>query len=285
MTASNEVNGGGGRAVRSPLGRSAAAITAAIQRLLRPPRASRQARSFTALRLAAMFAISVALLLLCMIFVDAPAANAALRLPHGVRQFFDAITDFGKSGWFLWPLALLFLLLTFVPRERLTAFAQAVLAATMVRLGFLFLAIGAPGLFVTIVKRFIGRARPMVTGIVDPFVFEPFKWTAAYAGFPSGHTTTAFSVLVAFGALWPRARAVLWIYALLIAASRIVVSAHYPSDVLGGAIVGTLGTLMVRRYFALRHLGFSIAPDGVPHLYPGPSLRRIKSVARALAGK
>lgn len=285
MTASNQVNGGGGRAVRSPLGRSAAAITAAVQRLLRPPRASRQARSFTALRLTALCAISVALLLLGMIFVDAPAADAALRLPHGVRQFFDVVSDFGKSGWFLWPLVLLFLLLTVLPRERLTPFAQGVLAAMMVRIGFLFFAIGVPGVFVSIVKRFIGRARPMVTGVVDPFVFAPDKWTAAYASFPSGHTTTAFSVLVAFGALWPRARALLWTYALLIAVSRIVVSAHYPSDVLGGAIVGTLGTLMVRRYFALRHLGFSIAPDGVPRLYPGPSPRRIKSVARALAGK
>jgi hypothetical protein len=40
--------------------------------------------------------------------------------------------------------------------------------------------------------------------------------------------------------------------------------------------------LMVRRWFALRRLGFSLGPDGVPHQFPGPSLRRIKSVARNL---
>ena len=74
----------------------------------------------------------------------------------------------------------------------------------------------------------------------------------------------------------------LWIYALAIAASRIVVSAHYPSDVLAGAVVGTVGALLVRRAFALRRLGFTLAPDGRVHLYPGPSLRRLKAVAREL---
>ena len=45
------------------------------------------------------------------------------------------------------------------------------------------------------------------------------------ASFPSGHATTAFAALVAIGVMFPRARPLLWVYALLIAASRIVVSA------------------------------------------------------------
>ena len=194
---------------------------------------------------------------------------------------FDDITDFGKSGWFLWPLGLLFLALAALPRA-LTPVSQRVLAAVMVRIGFLFAAIAVPGLFVTIVKRIIGRARPNVGGSLDPFLFSPFKWEAAYAGMPSGHATTAFAVLVAFGTLWPRARTALLIYAVLICISRVVVTAHYPTDVLAGALVGAVGAMMVRRYFALRRLGFSIGPGGEIHQLPGPSLRRIKSVAREL---
>ena len=94
---------------------------------------------------------------------------------------------------------------------------QLVLAAVMVRVGFLFVAIGVPGLFATIIKRMIGRARPLVGGSLDPYAFSPFNWPADYASLPSGHATTAFAVLVAFGTLWPRGRTVLWIYALLIA--------------------------------------------------------------------
>jgi len=64
--------------------------------------------------------------------------------------------------------------------------------------------------------------------------------------------------------------------------SRVVVTAHYPTDVLAGALVGAVGAMMVRRYFALRRLGFSIGPGGDVHQLPGPSLRRIKAVARGL---
>ncbi len=225
--------------------------------------------------------IVVAVLLFGMFLIDAPASNAVGRLPRWVIWFFQEITDFGKSGWFLWPLGILFLLLAALP-PRLTPVSQAVLAAAMVRVGFLFLAIGAPGLFVTIIKRLIGRARPFVTGVADPFVFDPTRWSAAYASMPSGHATTAFSVLAAFACLWPRGRTMLLIYALLIAASRIVVRAHYPTDVAAGALVGIVGVLLVRRWFALQRLGFSILPDGEIRLFPGPPLKRIKAVAREL---
>jgi membrane-associated phospholipid phosphatase len=87
---------------------------------------------------------------------------------------------------------------------------------------------------------------------------------------------------VAVGTLRPRVRTLLLVYALLIAISRVVVVAHYPSDVLAGALVGMAGAVLVRRYFAQRHLGFAIGPEGRIHQYPGPSLRRIKAVAREL---
>jgi undecaprenyl-diphosphatase len=263
------------------LRRSVAGIIDATVVLARPPRLfAREPWGLSAQRLAIAAALAVVLIVLVMIVGDADAIKAVQRLPGAVPWAFGEITGFGKSGWFLWPLGVLSLVLAALPAP--TRMAQRVLAAMMVRVGFLFLAIGVPGLFVTIVKRIFGRARPLVTGIVDPFVFVPFKWTAAYASLPSGHATTAFSVLVAFGTLWPRARAVLWIYALAIAVSRVILTAHFPSDVLAGAIVGAVGALMVRRYFALRRLGFAVQPGGTVHVYPGPSLKRIKSVARAL---
>jgi undecaprenyl-diphosphatase len=222
----------------------------------------------------------VAVVLLIMASIDAPIARGAAQLPHWIRWLFDEITDFGKSGWVLWPVGILFLALAALPSAS-THMSQTVMAALIVRVGFVFLAVGLPGLFVTTTKRVIGRARPMVNGGPHPFDFEPFS-VAAYASMPSGHATTAFSILVALGSLWPRGRTVLWIYALAIAASRVVVNAHYPSDVLAGAVVGTVGALLVRRWFALRRLGFSLTPDGRVHQLPGPSGRRLKAVARDL---
>ena len=223
---------------------------------------------------------ALVLFVLGMVFIDGPAIRAVQYLPHWLHSFFDAITDYGKSAWFLWPLGILFLLLAALPPVA-SPVQQRVLAAIMVRVGFLFTAIAIPGLFDTIIKRLIGRARPFVGGPLDPTLFHLFVWRPDYASLPSGHATNVFAVLVAFSSLWPRTRTYVLIYAVLIILSRVVVTAHYPTDVLAGAVVGTVGALMVRRWFAMRRLGFSYGPDGVPHVYPGPSPRRIKAVARA----
>src|SRR6202043_663006 len=91
--------------------------------------------------------------------------------------------------------------------------AQGVLGALAARFAFLFLAIALPGLFVTIVKRLIGRARPFVGGHDNPFAYRPFGWEPAYASMPSGHATTAAAAAIAIGALFPRARPLMWAYA------------------------------------------------------------------------
>ena len=191
------------------------------------------------------------------------------------------ITDFGKSGWFLWPLGILFLALAALPS--LPRMPQLVLAAVMVRVGFLFVAIGVPGLFVNIVKHIFGRARPVVGGSLDPYLFSPFSWPAAYAGLPSGHATTAFSVLVAFGTLWPRARTILWIYAL---ADRGEPRGgdRALSDRRAGRRPGrrgrrAAGAPLVRAAAAwVSRSGRTARCINIP----GPSLKRIKSVAREL---
>lgn len=224
---------------------------------------------------------ALVILFIGMVFVDGPTIRGVQHLPHWLHSFFDAITDYGKSGWFLWPLGILFLVLAALP-PMASPVQQRVLAAIMVRVGFLFTAIALPGLFDTIIKRLIGRARPFVGGHLDPTLFHLFVWRPDYASLPSGHATNVLAVLVAFASLWPRTRTYFLIYAILIIVSRVVVTAHYPTDVVAGALVGTIGALMVRRWFAMRRLGFSYGRDGVPHLYPGPSYRRIKAVARAV---
>ena len=280
MTAANGLSRDEGR-TQIALRRCAANVTAAIAMLARPVRHRvRDPWPLDPQRLATAAGVAVVIVLAVMFLFDAAAINGVGHLPHWIAWSFDQITDFGKSGWFLWPLGILFLGLAALPN--LPRVPQLVLATLMVRVGFLFISIGAPSLFDTIIKRMIGRARPLVGGNLDPYLFSPFKWTADYASLPSGHATTAFAVAVAFGTLWPRWRPVLWVYALLIAASRVVLTAHYPSDVLAAAVVGVVGALSVRRWFATRGLGFSIAPDGVLHQKPGPSLRRVKAVSRAL---
>jgi membrane-associated phospholipid phosphatase len=230
-------------------------------------------------RLKIQAVLAICAVALAMLFVDAPVLEFAAGLPPWLVDWAYGVTDFGRSGWILTPLGTLIILIAFVASPALDHMSRALLAMVVARLGYVFIAVGLPGLVSTVVKRWIGRVRPSDAG---PFAYEPFSWRPDYASFPSGHATTAFAALVAFGAVFPRTRPVLWVYALLIAASRVVVSAHYPSDVIAGAAFGAFGALLVRDWFALRRLGFFVAPDGAIHPMTGPSRQRIKRVVRAL---
>ena len=62
--------------------------------------------------------------------------------------------------------------------------------------------------------------------------------------FPSGHTLHAVSLTILYGSYEPMLLWLLVPYALLVAASRIILGLHYPSDVIAGAALGaTLAAL------------------------------------------
>ena len=226
--------------------------------------------------------VVAAVLIAVMFALDLWSIGHARRLPADLIVAAQRFTDLGKAGWFLWPTGIVLLALVALNSPVLPRFPRGVVAAFAVRLGFVFAAIAAPSLFATIIKNVIGRARPFVAGN-DIWAYEPFTWHARYASFPSGHATTAFAALVAIGAIFPQARALMWIYAVLIALSRVIITAHHPSDVIAGAVLGAAGAYLVRNWFAARRLGFTVRSDGSVHAMPGPSLRRIiKAVARRL---
>jgi undecaprenyl-diphosphatase len=263
-------------------------ITAGFAILARKPRrlAGQGPRWPAPGRLFAGALATIALLAIITMLLDAWAITSVKLLPRWLIAIFSELTEFGKSGWFLWPLGILLVVIAAIAALPLTPMSRLVLAALAARLEFLFVAIALPGLFTTLVKQLIGRARPFVGGAADAYLYHPLSWQgAAYASMPSGHATTAFSVAIAFGALWPKVRPALWTYAFVIALSRVVVLAHHPTDVIVGAIIGAFGAIIVRNIFAARRRVFALDAQGRAKVMPGPSWRRIKTVARALRGQ
>ncbi|MCU0803561.1 MAG: phosphatase PAP2 family protein [Burkholderiales bacterium] len=64
--------------------------------------------------------------------------------------------------------------------------------------------------------------------------------------FPSGHTLHAVAFAILFAAYYPVLAPVVAPFALLVAASRLILGLHYPSDVVAGAAIGAalaFGTL------------------------------------------
>ena len=85
-----------------------------------------------------------------------------------------------------------------------------------------------------ILKPLIGRIRPfMVNTAIELLVEAPSS-----AAFPSGHTASSFA---AVGALWA-CKSPFWkpaaVVAILIALSRLYLYVHWPTDILGGIVVG-----------------------------------------------
>jgi membrane-associated phospholipid phosphatase len=269
---SAEAGGGVATAASSWLHQADANARATLNTLLRPPR-----RAVTTLdrgRLVRTGLIAAAAVLACMILFDPWSLTHMHGLPVHLIVALNQLTDLGRASFFLWPVGLALLALALMDRPAAPRFARLVLAAWAVRLGFLFIAIAVPGLFVAVIKRLIGRARPFVEG-AGVWSYQPFNLRVEHASLPSGHAATAFAVVVAIGAMFPQARALMWIYAVFIGLSRIAIEVHHPSDVVAGAAIGAAGALLVRDWFAARQLGFTVGPEGGIHPLPGPSMRRI----------
>ncbi len=88
-----------------------------------------------------------------------------------------------------------------------------------------------------ILKHLINRTRPFKTveGLVTLIEKPPSS------SFPSGHTSSSFAVAMVLWTLLPRKYSVpCLILAGLIAFSRLFVGVHYPTDILGGMMIGVL---------------------------------------------
>ena len=255
-------------------GRSCARIVRRPSHSRRAEAARRSARHV--LLLAAVVGIAIIGL---MYLLDVP--EISLMPKRGTPSLWPLriLTDFGKDVYVLSAIAVLLIVVAIAAPAR-TGMHRSLLLGLATRLQFLFCAVLVSVVAGELIKYVVGRGRPFVGGQANAFNFSHFAGTEAYASFPSGHATTAFALAFAVSALWPRARMAMLAYGLVIAGTRLVLLAHHPSDVVAGALVGTIGAMAVRYWFAARRLGFAIDRDGTIVPLSGPSLDRLKGVAR-----
>ena len=156
----------------------------------------------------------------------------------------EAVVFFAQYFPYLVAALFLFFALSRVlpQREEWTLLGEGLGSALLARFGF-----------VPLIRAFVERPRPFVD---NPAIVTLFN-EASYS-FPSGHAAFFFAlstVVFLYNKRWG-----FWFYAasVVIGLARIVAGVHYPTDVIGGAVLGVAVGFLAHRYFARE----------TPHLNP-----------------
>ena len=141
---------------------------------------------------------------------------------HILDRFFSIITN--VNNWFIAYLILLFI-----------SFFKGGIKGKIAVLGVILLIIFTDQFSYKILKEIFQRPRPCIalTNVITPLGCNG-TWS-----FPSNHAVNNFAAATFYYILFPRLKWALFISATLVSISRVYLGLHYPSDILGGAIIGS----------------------------------------------
>ena len=189
--------------------------------------------------------ITIIMLFLCLLlsviayfYWDIPLSLYCKGLGRSVLDIAEIVTIWGESRWYYMILVPAFIYFWFLAKNKLWS----------KRIIFIFISISASGLINMLVKWLAGRHRPSMLE-KGFFGFNYFGVGYELNSFPSGHTVMAFSLAAAVSILFPRLSILAFIAAVSIGISRILITSHYLSDVIAGAGIGILSTMIVKYIF------------------------------------
>ena len=181
------------------------------------------------------------------LLVDQSANNVVP--PLGLSPFSNYLQRINYLGGpkAIVPVSSIFILSLFLPDQKFQEAAFTSLESLLI----------AGGIGYTI-KFITGRQRPESGD--NPFIFRPFS---GHTSFPSGHAITAFAIIIPWIHYYPGPITYsLALFSASTAFARIVKNKHWSSDVIAGAVLGTMvATWLSKRHLKLPFDNFSFAPS------------------------
>ena len=155
-----------------------------------------------------------------------------------LKDFFVGITELGNSFWYFTSFVLIFLFSYLAKINGLVVLEKYSYLKRLSIFGFTYLLL--VGVITQIVKHFVGRPRPNHALLDGSFEFSFFTAESAFHSFPSGHTSTIVAVTIIGSLALPGLRYFFYLCGFFIALSRVVVEAHFFTDVFGGALIAII---------------------------------------------
>ncbi|TBW33637.1 phosphatase PAP2 family protein [Siculibacillus lacustris] len=232
--------------------RGRAAVRQVAARRVRPRRLgpARENASFVG-------AVGLVAALAAVALLDPGARDLVGGAGGGWRRFVSILTSFGQGVEILVVSGVLLIACLALSPDGLSRQVRA----GIVRLGwtaaFVFVAVAGSGLLASLAKNAFGRARPDHLAGGGIFEIHPLAFRADWAAFPSGHATTAGATAVVLALLAPRWRRPILAAGVVVAITRILLDAHFPSDVIAGVTLGASVTLALAHALGARGLVFA----------------------------
>ena len=190
-------------------------------------------------------AICIYLLLgvIVFLFFDYSISKFFYNINSQTKSLFETLTHFGDSLYFFIPSILIWLVIKIIQNKN-----KIILTISDISL-FIFFNILLSGIAVQIFKHILGRPRPPLFHSNNLSTIDIFNFDSRWHSFPSGHTATIFAFIFCLIFLFPKIKNILITIAVVIASTRVIVGAHYVSDIFGGALVAYITSILLREKF------------------------------------
>lgn len=229
-------------------------------------RAARKRSAFPVIAWQMPALIVATLIVICFLVIDEPAAAFRGQWGGSVGRLATQMTDVGLGVWYVVPTVLALLVANQIDWTRFSGQRLLLLYNWTILAAYALTAIGGALLSSNIVKSIIGRARPVHYQDHGVYAFDPFAGAASWASFPSGHSSTVGAVVGVLVLLAPWSRWVVIPLGMWLVATRIVVGAHHPSDVVAGFAFGFVVAVLAAIGFSRFGYLFARTPTGLPRV-------------------